>query len=70
MVTAVANGRGELISLRIDPEATGEDREMLQDLVVAAVNDALHKARGLMAQEVARLTGGLGLPPGLFPGGR
>ncbi len=70
MVTAVANGRGELISLRIDPEAAGEDREMLQDLVVAAVNDALHKARDLMAQEVARLTGGLGLPPGLFSGGR
>lgn len=66
MVTAVANGRGELVSVRIDPEAAAEDREMLQDLVVAAANDALRKARDLMRQEMGRLVGGLGLPPG-FP---
>ena len=66
MVTAVANGKGELLSLRIDPEAvTGEDVEMLQDLVTAAVNDALRKARELLTQEVSRLAGGLNLP-GLF----
>ena len=69
MVTAVANGRGELVSLRIDPEVAGEDREMLQDLVVAAANDALRKARELMAQEMSRMMGGLGLPPGLLPPG-
>ena len=69
MVTAVANGRGELVSVRIDPEAAAEDREMLQDLVVAAANDALRKARDLMQQEMGRLVGGLGLPPGLFPPG-
>lgn len=68
MVTAVANGRGELVSIHIDPEAAGEDREMLEDLVVAAANDALRKARELMAEEMARLAGGLGLPGGLFPG--
>jgi hypothetical protein len=66
MVTAVANGRGDLVSLRIDPEALTEDREMLRDLVVAAVNDALRKARELMAQEMGRMVGGLGLPPGLL----
>jgi DNA-binding YbaB/EbfC family protein len=67
MVTVVANGKGEILSLRIDPEVVrGEDLEMLQDLVVAAANDALRKARDLLTQEVSRLAGGLGLPPGLF----
>ena len=66
MVTVVANGKGDLLSVKIDPEvARGEDLEMLQDLVVAAANDALRKARDLLAQEVSRLTGGLNLP-GLF----
>jgi DNA-binding YbaB/EbfC family protein len=67
MVTAVANGKGELLSVRIDPEAVrGEDLEMLQDLVTAAANDALRKARELLAQEVSRLAGGFGLPTGLL----
>jgi hypothetical protein len=66
MVTVVANGKGEILSVRIDPEvARGEDLEMLQDLVMAAANDALRKARELLAQEVSRVAGGLGLP-GLF----
>jgi DNA-binding YbaB/EbfC family protein len=66
MVTVVANGKGEILSVRIDPEvARGEDQEMLQDLVTAAANDALRKARELLAQEVSRVAGGLGLP-GLF----
>jgi len=65
MVRAVASGRGELLSIRIDPEAAKEDLEMLQDLVVAAANDALRKARELMSEEMSRLAGGLGLP-GLF----
>jgi len=66
MVTAVANGKGELLSVRIDPEVVkGEDLEMLQDLVAAAVNEALRKARELLTQEVSRLAGGLNLP-GLF----
>ncbi len=69
MVTAVANGKGELLSLRIDPEVVrGGDLEMLQDLVTAAANEALRKARELMSREVSQLAGGLGLPglPGLF----
>lgn len=66
MVTAVANGKGELLQIRIDPEVIrAEDLEMLQDLVTAAVNDALRKARELLTHEVSRLAGGLGLP-GLF----
>ncbi len=66
MVTAVANGKGELLSVKIDPEVVrGDDLEMLQDLVTAAANDALRKARELLAQDVSRLAGGLGLP-GLF----
>jgi DNA-binding YbaB/EbfC family protein len=67
MVTVVANGKGEILSVKIDPEvARGEDLEMLQDLVTAAANDALRKARELLTQEVSRLAGGLGLPPGLL----
>ncbi len=67
MVTVVANGKGEILSVRIDPDvARGEDLDMLQDLVTAAANDALRKARELLTREVSRLTGRLGLPPGLL----
>ena len=66
MVEAVANGRLELISLRIDPEvATPDDVDMLQDLVLAAINEALNRAREMMAQEMAKLTGGMQIP-GMF----
>jgi nucleoid-associated protein EbfC len=66
MVTAVANGKGDLLSVKIDPAAVREeDLDMLQDLITAAANDALRKARELLAQDVSRLTGGFGLP-GLF----
>ncbi len=63
MVEAVANGRQELVSLRIDPEVvSAEDVEMLQDLVLAAVNEALNKSREMVAQEMSKLTGGLQIP--------
>lgn len=63
MVSVIANGKGELLSVRIDPAAVREeDLDMLQDLITAAVNDALRKARELLAQDVSRLTGGFGLP--------
>ncbi|MGB4783008.1 YbaB/EbfC family nucleoid-associated protein [Candidatus Methylomirabilis sp.] len=66
MVTVVCNGRGEVVEVKIDPEVAGLDElEMLQDLVVAAANESLRKARELLNQEMGRLTGGLGLPPGL-----
>ena len=66
MVAVVANGKGELLSVKIDPTVVREeDLAMLQDLIAAAANDALRKARELLAQDVSRLTGGFGLP-GLF----
>ncbi len=66
MVEAVVNGRQELVSLNIDPEvATPDDVDMLQDLVLAAVNEALNRSREMMAQEMSKLTGGLQIP-GLF----
>ena len=66
MVTVVCSGQGEVVAVKIDPEVAGPDElEMLQDLVMAAANEALRKARELLSQEMGRLTGGLGLPPGL-----
>jgi DNA-binding YbaB/EbfC family protein len=63
MVTARVNGKLELLSLAIEPEVfKSEDREMLQDLVVAAVNGAVRKAQQMMSDEMAKLTGGLRIP--------
>jgi DNA-binding YbaB/EbfC family protein len=63
MVTVTADGRGEIVAVKIDPElAQGGDLEMLQDLVVVAVNDALRRARELLTAEMGRFTGGLNLP--------
>ena len=66
MVEAVVNGRQELVSLRIDREVVApDDVEMLQDLILAAVNEALNRSREMMAQEMSKLTGGMQIP-GLF----
>ena len=66
MVTVTAKAKGEISSIVIDPEIVAEnDVEMLQDLVTAAVNEALAKGQELMRGEVSRLAGGMGLPPGL-----
>ena len=63
VVKAVANGKHELVSLTIDPEAVDpEDVEMLQDLVTAAVNEALRKVDEASSSGMARLTGMKGLP--------
>lgn len=63
VVTASANSRGELLELTISPEvASPEEVEMLQDLVLAAANEALRKAREAMEEEMKKATGGLGLP--------
>jgi nucleoid-associated protein EbfC len=64
-VKAVVNGEQKLVSVAIDPEAA-EDVEMLQDLIVAAVNEASDKAKELAAQRMGELTSALGLPPGLI----
>jgi hypothetical protein len=68
MVTVVVNGRQEIISINIDPEVINpDDREMLQDLILAAVNDGVTKAKDMMNEEMGKLTSGLNLPniPGL-----
>lgn len=67
MVTARMNGHYELISLRIDKSVAGaDDLEMLQDLVVAAVNQTVVKVRDTMQSEMAKVTGGLSIP-GMVP---
>jgi len=66
MVNVVINGKQEVLSIRIDPEVVNrEDVEMLQDLVVAAVNEAIRKSQEMMAEEMKKVTGGLSIP-GLF----
>lgn len=63
MVKVEASGAQEILSITIEKELLDpEDPEMLQDLIVAAVNDALKKSRELMAQEMSKLTGGLPIP--------
>jgi DNA-binding YbaB/EbfC family protein len=63
MVTAVVNGRLEVVSLRIDPEVLKSgDLEMLQDLVVAAVNQGIRSAQAAVAEEMKKVTGGLKIP--------
>ncbi len=66
MVRVVANGRQEIVSLAIEPEVVDpKDVELLQDLVLAAVNDALGRSREMVAAEMGKLTGGLTLPGGM-----
>jgi len=65
MVTVLANGKQEVLQVRIAEEAMA-DRELLEDLLAAAVNDALARAREQLASSVSAMAGGLPLPPGLF----
>jgi hypothetical protein len=63
MVTVVANGKQEIISVKIEPEVvTSGDIEMIQDLVLAAVNEALKKSQEMIAEEMRKITGGLNIP--------
>ena len=64
-VTVIATGAQRLVSVRIDPDATS-DVEMLQDLVVAAVNEAMERSKQMAAEKMQALTAGMGLPPGLL----
>ena len=67
MVTAVVNGKHELVTLKIKPEAIDpEDVEMLEDMILGAVNEANRAVAEKMAEGMAKLTGGMGLPPGMF----
>lgn len=68
MVTVIVNGQQEIVSIKIDQEVVDpEDVEMLQDLILAAVNDGLTRAKNMVNEEMGKLTGGLNLPniPGL-----
>lgn len=63
MVTVVASGGGEIVSIKIEQDVVNpDDVDMLQDLVMAAVNEALRRAQEMVNQEMSKLTGGLQLP--------
>ena len=68
MVTVTANGRQEVVAIKIEKDVVNpEDVEMLQDLIMAATNEALRKSREMVAEEMKKVTGGLGLNiPGLI----
>lgn len=66
MVTAVVNGKQQLLSLKLEDEVVDPaDIEMLQDLIVAAVNEAIKQSQDMVSSEMAQLTGGMKMP-GLF----
>ena len=63
MVKVVANGKQQIVSIKIEKEVVDpDDIEMLQDLVLAAVNDALAKSQEMVSAEMSKLTGGLNIP--------
>jgi len=63
MVTVIATGKQDIASIKIDPEVVNqEDIEMLEDLVLAAVNDALFQAKQMVSEEMTKLTGGVNIP--------
>ncbi|HPL62129.1 MAG: YbaB/EbfC family nucleoid-associated protein [Syntrophales bacterium] len=63
MVTAVVNGKHELVSLRIEKDVVNpDDIEMLQDLIVAAVNEGIRRAQEMAQAEMSKITGGLNIP--------
>ena len=65
-VTVTANGHQKVLAVTIEPDALEEGAELLADMVLAATNDALDKAKETAAQHMAQLTAGLNLPPGLI----
>jgi DNA-binding YbaB/EbfC family protein len=63
MVSVVVNGKQEIVSLKIDPEVVDrQEIEMLQDLVIAAVNDGIRRAQQMCSDEMKKLTGGMSIP--------
>ena len=65
MVKVVMTGRHEVKRVTLDPRAVADDREMLEDLVAAAVNDAVRKIEAVTQEKMSAATAGLPLPPGL-----
>ncbi len=65
-VTVVATGAGDIVSIKISPDVVDpDDVELLEDLVLTGVNQAIQTGRQRMEEEIGKLTAGLGLPPGL-----
>lgn len=63
MVKAVANGRQQIVSIKIEKEVVDpEDVEMLQDLIAAAINEALSRSQEMVSEEMSKLTGGMNIP--------
>jgi hypothetical protein len=63
MVKVVANGKQQIVSIQIEKEVVDpEDVEMLQDLIMAAINDALTKSQEMVSSEMGKLTGGMNIP--------
>jgi DNA-binding YbaB/EbfC family protein len=65
MVKVLMTGKHEVKRVTIEPAVSGEDREMLEDLVAAAINDAVHKVEAQISQKMAAVTAGMQLPPGM-----
>ncbi len=65
MVKVQMNGKHEVRGVTIDPAAIGDDREMLEDLVAAAINDAVHKIESRIQEKMAGAMAGMQLPPGM-----
>jgi len=64
LVTIVMNGKREARKVTIDPSLVGEDKDMLEDLVAAAINDAVNKVGKMKKEKMAEITAGLPIPPG------
>lgn len=63
MVTAVANGKQEIVSLKIEKEVVDpDDIEMLEDLVMAGINEALNKSQEMVKERMGKITGGMNIP--------
>ena len=67
LVKITMNGRHDVNKVAIDDEVLGEDKEILEDLVAAAINDAVHKVEDLSQDEFSNLTSSMGLPAGFNP---
>ncbi|MGA2564505.1 MAG: YbaB/EbfC family nucleoid-associated protein [Steroidobacteraceae bacterium] len=65
MVKVLMSGRHEVKRVQIDPAIAAEDREMLEDLIAAAINDAVHRVEAATQAKMAAAMGGLSLPPGV-----
>jgi len=64
LVTIIMNGKREARKVSIDPSLVGDDKDMLEDLVAAAINDAVHKVNKVKKEKMSEITAGMPLPPG------